>query len=47
VFNYLKNANYLQDDKEVSYYELYDLQVDPNELKIYMENRVRKRLPKD
>ena len=32
VFNYLKNANYLQDDKEVNYYELYDLQADPNEL---------------
>lgn len=33
VLNYLRNSNYLQDDEEVNYYELYDLQNDPNELK--------------
>ncbi len=32
VLNYLKNANYFQDDADVNYYELYDLQNDPEEL---------------
>lgn len=32
ILHYLDNANYFQNDKDVNYYELYDLQADPNEL---------------
>lgn len=32
LYNLLVKANYFQDDKEVNYYELYDLKNDPNEL---------------
>ena len=32
IYNYLKNSNYFQDDADVDYYELYDLQADPHEL---------------
>ena len=32
IFNYLVASNYLQNDPDVDYYELYDLQTDPNEM---------------
>ncbi len=32
IYNYLKYSNYFQDDDDVDYYELYDLQNDPHEL---------------
>lgn len=32
LYNALKNAEYFQNDSDVNYYELYDLQNDPNEL---------------
>jgi len=32
LYNNLKKANYFQEDPDVNYYELYDLQNDPNEL---------------
>lgn len=32
VYNMLKASNYFRDDPDVDYYELYDLQADPNEL---------------
>lgn len=31
-FEYLKSINYITDDADIDYYELYDIQVDPNEL---------------
>ena len=31
-FEYLKFINYITDDADIDYYELYDIQVDPNEL---------------
>ena len=31
-FQYLKSINYIADDADVDYYELYDIQTDPNEL---------------
>lgn len=31
-FNYLKSINYIADDADVDYYELYDLKTDPNEV---------------
>lgn len=30
-FEYLKSINYITDDADIDYYELYDIQVDPNE----------------
>lgn len=32
LYNALKNAEYFQNDSDVNYYEMYDLQKDPNEL---------------
>lgn len=31
-FEYLKSINYITNDADIDYYELYDIQVDPNEL---------------
>lgn len=31
-FEYLKSINYITNDADINYYELYDIQVDPNEL---------------
>ncbi len=31
-FQYLKSINYISDDPDVDYYELYDIKADPNEL---------------
>lgn len=31
-FEYLKSINYITDDADIDYYELYDIQIDPNEL---------------
>lgn len=31
-FKYLKSINYIADDADVDYYELYDLKTDPNEV---------------
>lgn len=42
-FQYLKSINYISDDPDVDYYELYDLQNDPNELNnIYGKKNVQK-----
>ena len=42
-FQYLKSINYISDDPDVDYYELYDLKNDPNELNnLYGKKEIRK-----
>ncbi|MCR4765247.1 MAG: sulfatase, partial [Bacteroidaceae bacterium] len=47
IFMYLKYSNYFQDDADVDYYELYDLQTDPHELNnIYGQKGMEKETKK-
>ena len=42
-FQYLKSINYISDDPDVDYYELYDLENDPNELNnLYGKKEMRR-----